>query len=137
MKHWSSLLILAAFAALTVAAWAFANQPTPEPPWPSRIQGFSFQPYQKHQDAIEQGEDPAHAAGRCRPEAAGRQDQLRPHLQLRSARWARSRRSPASTGSRSPLGSVARHRSRAQPARGRTCDRTRARATPTASSPAS
>jgi exo-beta-1,3-glucanase (GH17 family) len=56
MKHWSSLLILAAFAALTVAAWAFANQPTPEPPWPSRIQGFSFQPYQKDQDAIERDE---------------------------------------------------------------------------------
>ena len=56
MKHWSSLLILAAFAALTVAAWAFANQPTPEPPWPSRIQGFSFQPYQKDQDAIARDE---------------------------------------------------------------------------------
>jgi exo-beta-1,3-glucanase (GH17 family)/cellulose synthase/poly-beta-1,6-N-acetylglucosamine synthase-like glycosyltransferase len=56
MKHWSSLLILAAFAALTVAAWAFANQPTPEPPWPSRIQGFSFQPFQKDQDAIDRDE---------------------------------------------------------------------------------
>jgi exo-beta-1,3-glucanase (GH17 family)/cellulose synthase/poly-beta-1,6-N-acetylglucosamine synthase-like glycosyltransferase len=56
MKHWSSLLILAAFAALTVAAWAFANQPTPEPPWPSSIQGFSFQPYQKDQDAIDRDE---------------------------------------------------------------------------------
>jgi exo-beta-1,3-glucanase (GH17 family)/cellulose synthase/poly-beta-1,6-N-acetylglucosamine synthase-like glycosyltransferase len=59
MKHWSSLLILAAFAALTVAAWAFANQPTPEPPWPSRIQGFSFQPFQKDQDAIDRDEPTA------------------------------------------------------------------------------
>jgi exo-beta-1,3-glucanase (GH17 family)/cellulose synthase/poly-beta-1,6-N-acetylglucosamine synthase-like glycosyltransferase len=57
MKYWSSLLILAAFAALTVAAWAFANRPAPEPAWPSQIQGFSFQPFQKHQDAIE-GDDP-------------------------------------------------------------------------------
>jgi exo-beta-1,3-glucanase (GH17 family)/cellulose synthase/poly-beta-1,6-N-acetylglucosamine synthase-like glycosyltransferase len=52
MKYWSSLLILAAFAALTVAAWAFANQPTAEPAWPAKIQGFSFQPFQKDQDAV-------------------------------------------------------------------------------------
>jgi exo-beta-1,3-glucanase (GH17 family)/cellulose synthase/poly-beta-1,6-N-acetylglucosamine synthase-like glycosyltransferase len=52
MKHWSSLLILAAFAALTVAAWAFANRPEPEPAWPAQINGFAFQPFQKHQDAI-------------------------------------------------------------------------------------
>jgi exo-beta-1,3-glucanase (GH17 family)/cellulose synthase/poly-beta-1,6-N-acetylglucosamine synthase-like glycosyltransferase len=52
MKHWSSLLILAAFAALTVSAWAFANRPTPEPAWPAQIDGFSFQPFQKDQDAI-------------------------------------------------------------------------------------
>jgi exo-beta-1,3-glucanase (GH17 family)/cellulose synthase/poly-beta-1,6-N-acetylglucosamine synthase-like glycosyltransferase len=52
MKYWSSLLILAAFAALTVSAWAFANRPTPEPAWPTQIDGFSFQPFQKDQDAI-------------------------------------------------------------------------------------
>ena len=52
MKHWSSLLILAAFAALTVSAWAFANRPTSEPAWPAQIDGFSFQPFQKDQDAI-------------------------------------------------------------------------------------
>ena len=52
MKHWSSLLILAAFAALTVSAWAFANRPTQEPAWPVEIDGFSFQPFQKDQDAI-------------------------------------------------------------------------------------
>ena len=53
MKHWFSLRIPAAFAALTVAARAFANQPMPEPPWPTPIQGFSFQPFQKDQDAID------------------------------------------------------------------------------------
>jgi exo-beta-1,3-glucanase (GH17 family)/cellulose synthase/poly-beta-1,6-N-acetylglucosamine synthase-like glycosyltransferase len=53
MKHWSNLLILLGFATLTFAAWAFANQPSHEPAWPASIQGFSFQPYQKHQDAIE------------------------------------------------------------------------------------
>jgi len=52
MKHWSSLLILAAFAALTTTAWGFANRPTAEPAWPAKIHGFSFQPFQKHQDAI-------------------------------------------------------------------------------------
>ena len=47
MKHWPNLLILSAFALLTVAAWALANQPQSEPAWPSRVQGFSFQPFQK------------------------------------------------------------------------------------------
>jgi len=39
-------VIAAAFAALTCAVWAFVNRPTTEPPWPARIQGFSFQPFQ-------------------------------------------------------------------------------------------
>ena len=52
MKRLSGLLIVAAFAALTVSAWALVNRPTPEPAWPKRIQGFAFQPYQKDQDAI-------------------------------------------------------------------------------------
>lgn len=57
MRKVSSLLIVAAFAILTIAAWGLANRPIPEPAWPSRIQGFAFQPYQKDQDAIAQ-EDP-------------------------------------------------------------------------------
>jgi exo-beta-1,3-glucanase (GH17 family)/cellulose synthase/poly-beta-1,6-N-acetylglucosamine synthase-like glycosyltransferase len=56
----SGLLIAVAFAALTFAAWGYANRPTPEPPWPKRIQGFAFQPFQKHQDAIE-GDEPTRA----------------------------------------------------------------------------
>ena len=52
----SGLLIVAGFALLTVAIWGYANRPTTEPAWPSRIQGFAFQPYQKDQDAIARDE---------------------------------------------------------------------------------
>jgi exo-beta-1,3-glucanase (GH17 family)/cellulose synthase/poly-beta-1,6-N-acetylglucosamine synthase-like glycosyltransferase len=52
----SGLLIVAGFALLTVAIWGYANRPTAEPAWPSRIQGFAFQPYQKDQDAIARDE---------------------------------------------------------------------------------
>jgi exo-beta-1,3-glucanase (GH17 family)/cellulose synthase/poly-beta-1,6-N-acetylglucosamine synthase-like glycosyltransferase len=48
----TSFLIVTAFAALTLAAWALLNRPTPEPPWPTRIQGFAFSPYQEGQDAV-------------------------------------------------------------------------------------
>jgi Exo-beta-1,3-glucanase len=57
MKKLSGLLIVALFALLTVAAWGWANRPTTEPDWPRTIQGFAFQPYQKHQDAIA-GDEP-------------------------------------------------------------------------------
>src|SRR5262244_721686 len=53
MKSLPGLLIAAAFAALTCAVWAFLNRPSAEPPWPARIQGFSFQPFHA-------GEDPRH-----------------------------------------------------------------------------
>jgi exo-beta-1,3-glucanase (GH17 family)/cellulose synthase/poly-beta-1,6-N-acetylglucosamine synthase-like glycosyltransferase len=52
VRRLSGLLIGALFALLTIAAWGFANRPSEEPAWPSRIQGFAFQPYQKWQDAI-------------------------------------------------------------------------------------
>jgi exo-beta-1,3-glucanase (GH17 family)/cellulose synthase/poly-beta-1,6-N-acetylglucosamine synthase-like glycosyltransferase len=52
MRKTPSLLIAATFAVLTVAVWGFANRPTPEPAWPSSVLGFSFQPFQKHQNAI-------------------------------------------------------------------------------------
>ncbi|HET7203262.1 MAG TPA: glycosyltransferase [Steroidobacteraceae bacterium] len=58
MKQLSGLLIVALFAMVTVAAWGWANRPTPEPAWPRTIHGFAFQPYQKDQDAIA-GEEPA------------------------------------------------------------------------------
>ena len=52
MNKTPSLLIAAAFAVLTVAVWGYANRSTPEPAWPAKVRGFSFQPFQKHQDAI-------------------------------------------------------------------------------------
>ena len=48
----AGLLIAAGFGALTFVLWAAMNRPTPEPPWPARIQGFAFSPFA-------QGEDPA------------------------------------------------------------------------------
>ena len=49
--RWPSVFVAGAFAALTYAFWGFVNQPTSEPAWPSRIQGFAFSPYQATQDA--------------------------------------------------------------------------------------
>ncbi|MCP5327131.1 MAG: glycosyltransferase [Sinobacteraceae bacterium] len=49
--RWQSVVVAAAFAALTYAFWGFVNQPTSEPAWPSKIQGFAFSPYQAGQDA--------------------------------------------------------------------------------------
>ena len=49
--RWPSFVVAAAFAALTYAFWGFVNQPTSEPAWPSKIQGFAFSPYQADQDA--------------------------------------------------------------------------------------
>ncbi len=46
----AGLLIAAGFAALTFVLWAAMNRPTPEPPWPARIQGFAFSPFAQGQD---------------------------------------------------------------------------------------
>ena len=46
----TNIVIAVAFGAATVAAWAYANRPTPEPHWPSRVQGFAFSPYRAGQD---------------------------------------------------------------------------------------
>jgi exo-beta-1,3-glucanase (GH17 family)/cellulose synthase/poly-beta-1,6-N-acetylglucosamine synthase-like glycosyltransferase len=37
-------------AVLTVSLWGLLNQPSEEPPWPGRIQGFSFQPMRADDD---------------------------------------------------------------------------------------
>ncbi len=50
--HKSSFLIAIAIAALTIMGWAWYNQPTPEPAWPERIQGFAFSPFQDKQGPI-------------------------------------------------------------------------------------
>ncbi|TLZ05202.1 MAG: glycosyltransferase, partial [Gammaproteobacteria bacterium] len=38
------------FATLTFAVWAYLKRPTPEPPWPKRIQGFAFSPFRASED---------------------------------------------------------------------------------------
>jgi exo-beta-1,3-glucanase (GH17 family)/cellulose synthase/poly-beta-1,6-N-acetylglucosamine synthase-like glycosyltransferase len=50
MKSW---LISAAFAALTYAIWFSFNRPWNEPPWPARVEGFSFQPFQANQSPVD------------------------------------------------------------------------------------
>src|SRR5688500_17764684 len=51
---WSGFLVAAVFAALTFALWAYVNRPTAEPPWPERVQGMAFSPFQAGQDPIVQ-----------------------------------------------------------------------------------
>ena len=46
----AGLLIAAGFAALTFVLWAVMNRPTPEPPWPARIQGLAFSPFARGED---------------------------------------------------------------------------------------
>ena len=52
MVRVSSVVIAASVAALTVSVWAWFNQPDHEPPWPDRIQGFSFSPFHEGENAI-------------------------------------------------------------------------------------
>jgi exo-beta-1,3-glucanase (GH17 family)/cellulose synthase/poly-beta-1,6-N-acetylglucosamine synthase-like glycosyltransferase len=49
----SSIVIAVAIAIMAVSLWALANRPDVEPPWPARIQGFSFSPFQAGQAPFE------------------------------------------------------------------------------------
>ena len=49
----SSIVIAIAIAILAVSIWALANRPEQEPPWPERIQGFCFSPFQAGQSPLE------------------------------------------------------------------------------------
>ncbi len=40
----ASTVIAISVAILTISIWGYLNQPEEEPPWPQRIQGFSFDP---------------------------------------------------------------------------------------------
>lgn len=46
----SSYLVAAVFAAITVSLWAFLNKPVAEPQWPERVQGMAFSPFHAHQN---------------------------------------------------------------------------------------
>jgi exo-beta-1,3-glucanase (GH17 family)/cellulose synthase/poly-beta-1,6-N-acetylglucosamine synthase-like glycosyltransferase len=50
MNRSLSILIPLLIAGLTLGLWALMNQPSAEPPWPTRIQGYSFQPMRADQD---------------------------------------------------------------------------------------
>lgn len=47
-----NIVIALVVTALTVSLWALLNMPEREPPWPERIQGFSFQPMRMDHDPI-------------------------------------------------------------------------------------
>ncbi|TKB23227.1 glycosyltransferase [Desulfopila sp. IMCC35006] len=46
----ANFLISIAIAVVSISFWGLLNQPEMEPPWPSRIQGFSFSPMQAGHD---------------------------------------------------------------------------------------
>src|SRR5262245_47925626 len=50
--RFSSVLIAAVFAAITVGVWALLNRPTIEPRWPERVQGMAFSPFYAGQDPV-------------------------------------------------------------------------------------
>jgi len=54
MNRSLSIAIPLLIAALTVALWAMMNQPAAEPPWPTRIQGYSFSPMRADDDPTRQ-----------------------------------------------------------------------------------
>ena len=47
-----NILISIVIAAVSISLWAILNRPEIEPPWPSRIQGFSFSPMQAWNDPV-------------------------------------------------------------------------------------
>ena len=50
MNRSANFIIPILIALLAVAAWWLLNQPVDEPPWPTRIQGFSFSPNREGDD---------------------------------------------------------------------------------------
>lgn len=49
----ANILFSLLIAVLTVAPWGLLNLPSEEPPWPSRVQGLSFQPMREDDDPTE------------------------------------------------------------------------------------
>jgi len=47
-----NILVCIAVAAIFISCWAFLNKPENEPPWPKRIQGFSFSPMRPGNDPV-------------------------------------------------------------------------------------
>ena len=49
----ANILICIAIAVVSISFWALLNKQGSEPPWPKRIQGFSFSPMQAWNDQAE------------------------------------------------------------------------------------
>ncbi len=54
----ANILIGIAIAVVSISFWALLNRPETEPPWPSRIQGFSFSPMQAWNDPTKKKKQP-------------------------------------------------------------------------------
>jgi len=54
----ANILISIAIAVVSISFWAFFNRPEIEPPWPSRIQGFSFSPLRAWNDPAKEKKQP-------------------------------------------------------------------------------
>lgn len=50
----SNILIGLSIAILTISVWAYINRPEQEPPWPQKIQGFSYSPMRADEDPLQQ-----------------------------------------------------------------------------------
>ena len=54
----SSLIVTLVIGVLTLLLWAVVNRPGIEPPWPAKINGFSFSPM-RASDAPDEGRYPS------------------------------------------------------------------------------
>ena len=60
MRRWRSLLtapnilIGIALGILTMSVWAYLNRPEKEPPWPKKVQGFSYSPMRANENPLVQ-----------------------------------------------------------------------------------
>ncbi len=52
LRH--TVLIIFAFILLVFGLWGYLNSPSQEPPWPSKIPGFAFSPYQAGESPFDQ-----------------------------------------------------------------------------------
>lgn len=54
MNPIKNIVIILTFSLLLFGTWGYLNQPSPEPPWPSKIPGFAFSPYQAGQSPFKE-----------------------------------------------------------------------------------
>jgi len=54
MPRFTNIVIGIAVSIISLSIWAYLNQPEQQPQWPSRVQGFSFQPMRADDDPSKQ-----------------------------------------------------------------------------------